>query len=200
MDSRSPRQALKLTLRTRVTTNRISISVDPSRDGSKTGAMANRFRFSDVNAQLQTMQPKLRWRVACFFLLAFAVLAWRGYATNGVYSAFYWGLAVVGGFGLSLQYRSERAVVHNHISAVGVVTDYNDPLSWVPRFILALAHTARTPQIKYSFVAFDQKFYMGETGWNAAGLYKGAPITILYNPENPALNHPLTSLIFYSFG
>ena len=165
----------------------------------KTGAMATRFRFSDVNAQLQNMKPKLRLRVVGFFLLALAILAWRGYATNGVYSAFYWVLALVGAIGLTLQYRSERAVVHNHLPAIGVVTDYRDPLSRIPRFILALAHAARTPQIKYSFIAFDQKIYTGETGWNTSGRYKGAPITILYSPENPALNHSLTGLIFYSF-
>jgi hypothetical protein len=55
------------------------------------------------------------------------------------------------------------------------------------------------PIIKYEFVAFDQKMYHGETGWGARGLQKSSQIKILYNPENPARNHPLGGFVFYSF-
>jgi len=66
-------------------------------------------------------------------------------------------------------------------------------LSW--RNIATLAHTTqdvvRSPLT--SFVAFDEKTYVGETGWGVRGLYEGARITILYNSGNPAASHPLTS-------
>lgn len=103
---------------------------------------------------------------------------------------------------LIVQYRRKSAVVHNRLSAVGVMTDYRIPLrskSRVHNFIVS-KFSPDVPRMKYSFVAFDQRTYTGETGWGALGLYKGAPITVLYNPENPARNQPLRSFVFYSFG
>jgi len=111
------------------------------------------------------------------------------------------GFAVLGAAAMIVQYRRERAVAHNRLSAAGVVTDYRIPLrtkSQVLNFI-GSKFSPDVPRMKYAFVAFDQKTYTGETGWNAYGLFKGAQITVVYNPENPATNHPLRSFVFYSF-
>jgi hypothetical protein len=81
------------------------------------------------------------------------------------------------------------------------VTDWGKPLRGRSRFVNAILSrfSGNIPLMKYSFVAFDQKSYTGETGWGAQGLYVGAQIPVLYNAQNPAANHPLSSLIFYSF-
>ncbi|MFI5057256.1 MAG: hypothetical protein ACHQLQ_03655 [Candidatus Acidiferrales bacterium] len=150
----------------------------------------------------QLLRPKFHLRIAGVFILAIVILGYVGFTRHGVYRAYFGGLAVLAAAALIVQYRRERAVVHNRLSAVGVVTDYRIPLRSGPRIfrILASKFSPEIPLIKYSFVAFDQKSYTGETGWGTSGLYKGAQITVLYNPENPARNHPLTSLVFYSFG
>jgi hypothetical protein len=155
----------------------------------------------DASIRLQTLKPKFRLRVAGIFIVAIVGLGYFGFTRHGVYIAYYGGLAVLGALALIVQYRRERAIVHNRLSAVGVVTDYRIPLRSSPRIVrfLASKFSAEVPLIKYSFVAFDQKTYTGETGWGAYGLYKGAQITVLYNPENAARNHPLRGFIFYSF-
>jgi hypothetical protein len=151
--------------------------------------------------RLQTLQPKLHLRAAAVFILAIVILGYFGFRRPGVYRAYFGSLACLAAAALIVQYRRERAIVHNRLSAEGVVTEYRLPLrsrSQILNFIVSRFSPA-VPLIKYSFVAFDQKTYKGETGWRALGLYKGAQVTILYKPEDPAMNHPLTSFIFYSF-
>ena len=156
---------------------------------------------SDASMRLQTLQPKFHLRFAAVFILAIVFLGFLGFTKHGVYRAYFGGLACLAAAALIVQYRRERAIVHNRLSAVGVVTDYRIPLRSSPRIVrfLASKFSPEVPIIKYSFVAFDQKTYKGETGWGALGLYKGAQVTILYKPENPTMNHPLTSFTFYSF-
>jgi hypothetical protein len=156
---------------------------------------------SDASMRLQTLHPKFHLRFAAVFILAIVFLGFLSFTKHGVYRAYFGGLACLAAAALIVQYRRERAIVHNRLSAVGVVTDYRIPLRSSPRIVrfLASKFSPEAPIIKYSFVAFDQKTYKGETGWGALGLYKGAQVTILYKPENPAVNHPLTSFTFYSF-
>jgi hypothetical protein len=156
---------------------------------------------SDASMRLQTLQPKFHLRFAPVFILAIVFLGFLSFTKRGVYRAYFGGLACLAAAALIVQWRRERAIVHNRLSAVGVVTEYRIPLrsrSRVLNFIVSTFSPA-VPLIKYSFVAFDQKTYKGETGWRALGLYKGAQVTILYKPEDPAVNHPLTSFTFYSF-
>ena len=156
---------------------------------------------SDASMRLQTLKPQFHLRRAGIFILAIVVLGYIGYRRGGVYLAYLGGVAVLGAAALIVQYRREHAVVHNRLSAVGVVTDYRIPgrtKSRIVNFFLS-KFSPDVPLIKYSFVAFDQKTYTGETGWGAYGLYKGAQITVLYNAGNPARNHPLTSFLYYSF-
>jgi hypothetical protein len=156
---------------------------------------------SDASMRLQTLHPKFHLRFAAVFILAIVFLGFLSFTKHGVYRAYFGGLACLAAAALIVQYRRERAIVHNRLSAVGVVTDYRIPLRSSPRIVrfLASKFSPEAPIIKYSFVAFDQKTYKGETGWGALGLYKGAQVTILYKPENPTVNHPLTSFTFYSF-
>jgi hypothetical protein len=156
---------------------------------------------SNAGMRLQTLQPKFHLRFAAVFIVAIIILGFFSFTKHGVYRAYYGGIAGLAAAALTVQYGRERAIVHNRLSAVGIVTDYRLPLrsrSRVLNFIVS-RFSPDVPRIKYSFVAFDQKTYTGETGWGAFGLYKGAQITVLYNPENAAANHPLTSFIFYSF-
>jgi hypothetical protein len=163
--------------------------------------MAGQFRSSDASERLQTLQPKFHLRIAAVFILAIVFLGFLSFTTHGVYTAYYGGIACLAAVALIVQYCRERTIVHNRLSAVGVVTEYRIPLrsrSRVLNFIVS-RFSPDVPCIKYSFVAFDQKTYEGETGWGALGLYKGAQLNILYKPENPTVNHPLTSFTFYSF-
>jgi hypothetical protein len=155
---------------------------------------------SDAGMRLQTLKPKFHHRRAAVFILALVLLGFFSLTKHGVYRAYYGGFAGLGAAALIVQYRREHAIVHNRLSAVGVVTDYRLPLrsrSSVLNFIVS-KFSPDVPVFKYSFAAFDQRTYTGETGWGSRGLYKGAQITVLYNPGNPAVNHPLTSFIFYS--
>ena len=163
--------------------------------------MVGRSHSSDASMRLQTLQPKFHLRIAAIFILAILFLGSLSFTKHGIYRAYYGGLSGLAAAALIFQYYRERGIVHNRLSAVGIVTDYRIPLRSrfrVLNFILA-RFSPDVPRIEYSFVAFDQKTYQGETGWKARGLYKGLQLTILYNPENPAANHPLTSFIFYSF-
>jgi hypothetical protein len=164
-------------------------------------SMAGQFRSSDASERLQTLQPKFHLRIAAVFILAIVFLGFLSFTKHGFYRAYYGGFACLAAVALIVQYCRERTIVHNRLSAVGVVTEYRIPLrrrSRVLNFIVSRFSPA-IPLIKYSFVAFDQKAYTGETGWGSHGLLKGAQITVLYNPENPAANHPLTTFIFYCF-
>ncbi len=160
---------------------------------TQTASIAQESDSTDASLRLQTIHPKLRLRVAAFYILCIAFLAYLTYRTHWPYRAFYGGLFALGAAALIVQHRREHALVHNRLSAIGVVTEYKMRGKGAPHFGKGV------PVIKYQFVAFDQKTYRGETGWRARGLYEGAKVTILYQPENPAVNHPLTSFIFYSF-
>jgi hypothetical protein len=158
-----------------------------------TAAMVEKPNSADAGLRLQTLRPKFQLRAVGFFFLCFAFLGYLSYARRGPIRVFYGGLCALGAVSLIVQYRRESALVHNRLSAVGVVTEYKERGKGAP-------HLGKgVPVIKYEFVAFDQKSYKGSTGWRAAGLYQGAQITVLYNPENPAANHPLSGFIFYSF-
>ena len=155
--------------------------------------MASQFQSGDPSTRLQTLQPKFHIRAAAFFILAIIFLAYLGFTKSGVSAAFYGGLSALAAAALIVQYRRESALVHNRLSAAGVVTEYNVRGKGAPYLGKGV------PVIKYEFVAFDQKTYKGETGWGATDLHQGSQVTVLYNPGNPAVNHPLTSFIFYSF-
>lgn len=164
--------------------------------------MNTNLHSSDDSLQLQTLKPKFHLRRAGVFIVAIVVLGYIGYRKHDVSRLSCDVVAVLGAGAMIVQYRRERAVVHNRLSARGVVTDYRIPGRTKSRIInfFVSKFSPEVPIMKYSFVAFDQKTYTGETGWGAYGLNKGAPITVLYNPENPAKNHPLRSFVFYSFG
>ena len=155
--------------------------------------MVEKSHPTDAGLRLQTLQPKFQFRVVGFFFLCFAFLGYLSYARRGPIRVFYGGLSALGTVALIVQYRKESALVHNRLSAVGVVTEYKVRGKGAPYLGKGV------PTIKYEFVAFDQKTYKGETGWRAAGLHQGSQVTVLYNPENPAANHPLSGFIFYSF-
>ncbi len=147
----------------------------------------------DVGLHLQMLRPKFHYRVAAFYFFCIAFLAYLTYRTHFPYRAFYSGLFVLSAAALIVQYRREHGLVQNRLSAIGVVTEYKIRGKGAP-------HLGKgVPLIKYQFVAFDQKTYRGETGWRAGGLEEGSQVTVLYDPQNPAKNHPLTSFIFYSF-
>ena len=155
----------------------------------------------DISARLQTMQPKFHLRIAWIFIAAVAILVFLAYARPGFYRFEYAGVAALTAGALLFHYRKERRIVQDRLSAVGIVTDYSIPLRGKSRFLnfILSKFSPEVPRIKYSFVAFDQKTYTGQTGWGGARFRQGSPITILYRPGNPAVNHPLTSFIFYSF-
>ena len=143
--------------------------------------------------ELLTVQPKLRLRPIVFFGACVLVLAAASYFKPEPYRTFYGGLAVLLVITMIVQYRRERMLVSNRLSAIGIVTDYIVRGKHAPYFGKGV------PIIKYEFVAFDQRAYHGETGWGARGLQPGSQIAILYNPENPATSHPLGGFVFYSF-
>lgn len=152
--------------------------------------------------RVQTLEPRFRWRAVAVFVVVIAGLAVAAYFTQDkIYRGYYGGLAGLATIALVIQYGRERALAFNRLSATGVVTDYAVParsrwriLNWViSRF------APDVPLIKYSFVAFDQKTYEGQTGWGTQKLQKGATIIVLYDAANPAANHPLTSFVFFTF-
>src|SRR6266403_5482117 len=160
--------------------------------------MDGKSRSGDASLRLQTLKLKFQLRIATIFILAIIFLGFVSFTKHGVYKAYYGGLSGLAAAVLIVQYCRERTIVQSRLSAVGIVTDYCIPFRSRSRplnFIVS-RFTPDVPRIKYSFVAFDQRTYRGQTGWGARGLYQGAYVTILYKPENPALNHPLTSFIF----
>lgn len=159
------------------------------------------FSSDDEIARLQALQPRLQLRKAAIFIAAFVFLFGISFAWHGPERFFYRGLAVLGAFAMAVQYRRERGLVHNRLSAVGVVTDYRIPGRSRYRVVrLFMARFApEVPVIKYSFTGFDQKTYSGETGFGARDLHKGDMLFVIYNPENPAKNHPLGGFVFYTF-
>src|SRR5207249_4875248 len=147
-------------------------------------------RLESPTTQLQTLRPKFRVHVAALFILLFLVLGFGALAKSGVEGAFYAGLCILTAASLIAQYRKERALVQDHQSAVGVVTEYRVRWKGAPHM------RKGAPRIKYSFVAFDMRTYTGETGWGVSGLRKGTQVTILYRTSKPASSLPLRSFIF----
>ena len=134
-------------------------------------------------------------------MIAVAFLAGAGFFCHGPQRFYCIGLAILGSLALAVQYRRERELLRNRLSAIGTVTGYRIPgrsRYRIVRFIVR-RFAPEVAVIKYSFVAFDQKTYGGETGFGARDLRQEDGIVIIYNPENPARNHPLGGFIFYSF-
>jgi len=65
-----------------------------------------------------------------------------------------------------MQYRRERTLLSNCLVAKGVVADLRKPFNSRSGFLnfIFSRFSANIPLIKYSFVAFDEKTYVGETG------------------------------------
>ena len=146
-------------------------------------------------------RPSLRWRSVIIFFAVILILTVVSFLDRGVGRAYYGALAGAAALALAVQYRRETRLTTNRLLAIGVVTDCGKPLRSRFRFINAILSrlTGNVPRIKYSFVAFDQRTYTGQTGWAARSLYKGARVAVLYDPGRPVANHPLGSFIFYSF-
>ena len=151
--------------------------------------------------RVQTAHPILRWRMVAVFVAVILILSFVSFVNHGVRRVYYGTLAGAATLALVMQYRRERALVTNRLQTTGVVTDWGKPLRSHSRFVdfILSRFSGNIPIMKYSFIAFDQKTYTGETGWGARSQYIGARIPILYNAEKPAANHPLRSFIFYSF-
>jgi hypothetical protein len=82
----------------------------------------------DASMRLQTLQPKFHLRIAAVFILAILFLGFLSFTKHGVYRAYYGGFACLAAVALIVQYCRERTIVHNRLSAVGVVTEYRIPL------------------------------------------------------------------------
>jgi bacteriorhodopsin len=78
---------------------------------------------SDASMRLQTLQPKFHLRIAAIFILAIVFLSFLGFTKHGAFRAYYGGIAFLAAVALIVQYRRERTIVHNRLSAVGVVTE-----------------------------------------------------------------------------
>ena len=158
-------------------------------------SLANEF------AQLQTARATLRWRAVGVFVAVILILGAVSFYNRGVRRAYYGVLSAAAAVALTVQYSRERALIGNRLLAEGVVTDWGRPVRSRSRVVNAILSrfSGNIPVMKYSFVAFDQKTYTGQTGWGARDLYIGAHIPVLYAAGNPARNHPLHGLVFYSF-
>ena len=145
--------------------------------------------------------PSLRWRTVILFVGVILILSFASFVNHGVGRAYCGTLAGAAALALAVQYRRENRLATNRLLALGVVADWGNPLRSRFRFINVILSrfTGNVPRIKYSFVAFDQKTYRGETGWGVASLHKGARIAVLYDPGKPSASHPVRSFIFYSF-
>ena len=151
---------------------------------------------------IQTLQPRLRLHGPVLILIFLGACPLFFFLLRGINRPFYCGLSILVVSVLLFHFRKEYRLVHDRLTAVGVVTEYRVPWRASSRFVRFLARkfSPDVPVIKYSFVAFDMKTYTGRTGFYAYGLYQGARIAVLYSPGNPTLNHPARSFIFYSFG
>ena len=153
-------------------------------------------------SDIQTMQPRLQLHGPVLLLLFIGTLPLFLFVTHGVPRIFYLGLSVLAISAVLFQFNREYRLVHDRLTAVGVVTDYRIPCGDGPRIVRFFMRKfyPDVPVIKYSFFAFDQKTYTGQTGWRVRNLFKGAKVTVLYRPGKPSVNHPVTSFIFYSLG
>ena len=160
--------------------------------------MSETSRLADA---IQTARPRLRWRTFVVFAVIILVLVPAAVFNHSVSRYYFGALAGAAALALTVQYRRERVLVANRLLAIAVITEHRKPLQsrsrWL-NFILS-RFTGNIPVMKYSFLAFDQKTYEGQTGWGAQTLCIGAQIPVLYNPQKPKQNHPLASFIFYSF-
>jgi hypothetical protein len=97
----------------------------------------------------------------------------EGQGSFGVRRAYYGTLCAVAALAMIVRYRRERALVSNRLLVDAFVTDWGKPWRSRSRFVdFFLARlSGNIPVMKYSFVAFDQKTYTGETGWGALGLF-----------------------------
>lgn len=156
---------------------------------------------TESHLRVQTARARLRWRPMVFFAAVVLLLAVVSFRSRGVRSAYYGVLSGGAALALTVQYGRERALVSNRLLAEAVVTDWDRPVRSRLRAVDAILSrlSGNIPLMKYSFVAFDQKTYTGQTGWGARELYIGARIPVLYNAGNPARNHPLNGFVFYSF-
>jgi len=156
---------------------------------------------SFASADIQTIQPHLRLHGPVLILIFVGLFPVFFLLLHGINRIFYCALSILVVSVLLFHFRKEYQLVHDRLTAAGVVTEYRVPWrgsSWFGR-VVARKFSPNVPVIEYSFVAFDQKTYTGKTGFYAQGLYKGAKITILYRPGKPSVNHPVTSFIFYAF-
>jgi hypothetical protein len=151
---------------------------------------------------VQTLQLRLRLHGPVLLLLFIGTLPLFFFLVHGIARILYCGLSILGVAAVLFQFSKEYRLVHDRLTALGVVTDYRMPWrgnSWITRFIMR-KFSPDVPVIEYSFAALDQKTYTGKTGFGVRGLYKGAKVTVLYKPGKPSVNHLVTSFIFYSFG
>ena len=127
----------------------------------------------DEAPRAQTAQPRFRWRIASAFAAVIVILGLVSYLNQGVRRAYYGTLCAVAALAMIVRYRRERALVSNRLLVDAFVTDWGKPLRSRSRFVdFFLARlSGNIPVMKYSFVAFDQKTYTGETGWGALGLF-----------------------------
>jgi len=164
--------------------------------------MDSRFQLTFPSTfDIQTLQPRLRLHGPVVLLILFGSFPLFFFLEHGINRIFHCGLSVLGVSAVLFHFSKEYRLVHDRLTAVGVVTDYGPPTVANSRFLRFFMRkfSPDVPVIKYSFVAFDQKTYTGKTWWRARGLYKGARITVLYKPGKPLVNHPVRSFIFYSF-
>ena len=148
------------------------------------------------------MQPRLSLHGPVVLLILLGCFALFFFLKHGINRILYCSFSLLVIAAVLFHFRKEYRLVHDRLVAIGVVTDYGVPFRSGPRIVRLIMrkfYPGDVPAAKYSFVAFDQKTYTGQTGWRTDGLYKGAKITVLYRPEKSSVNHPVTSFIFYSF-
>jgi hypothetical protein len=150
---------------------------------------------------LQTLQPKLRLHGPVVLLILIGSFPLFYFLERGPNRIFHCALAALALGAVSYHFWKESGLVRDRLIAVAVITYYGNPVQKGPRILRRIFRrfAPDVPIIEYSFVAFDQKTYTGQTGWRSRGLYEGAQIAVLYKPGKPKVNHPAASFIFYSF-
>lgn len=152
---------------------------------------------------IQTLQPRLRLYGPAVLLIVSATFPLFFLLERGPSRVLHCGLSILALCAVLYHFSKEYRLVHDRLTAVGVVTEYCTSWKGRSRFVQFIMRkfSPEVPIIEYSFVAFDQRTHIGKTGgWWVRGLYKGAEIVVLYKPGSPKLNRPLKSFIFYSFG
>ena len=163
--------------------------------------MVSRQSTSPSTLDIQTLQPKLRLHGPVVLVILFSTFPLFFFLEHGPNRVVHCGLSILAGCAVLYHFSKEYRLVHDRLTAVGTVTYYGIAYkgsSRILRFIMR-KFSPEVPIAEYSFVAFNQRTYTGKTGFRVHRLYRGAKITILYNPAKPSLNHPLTSFIFYCF-